>query len=73
MARKRADKMPATRASKTLRVKSAKADDVPMRFMMPRPEYDELARQGRRLGLSNSSYAKMLVMEQVAERKGGSK
>ncbi len=47
--------------------------DVPMRFMMPREEYDELSRQARKLGLSKSSYAKMLIMEQVAIRKGGLK
>lgn len=68
MARKRADKMPAVKVPVT---KVVKTEDVPMRFMMPRPEYDELSRQARKLGLSNSSYAKMLVMKCVAETKEG--
>ena len=63
MAKKRVPPMPATQEVST---------EVPMRFMMPRPEYDELSRQARKLGLSKASYAKMLVMEQVAIRKGGS-
>jgi len=42
--------------------------DVPVRFMMPRAEYDILAKQARRLGLSNAMYAKMLIMRQVANK-----
>lgn len=64
MARKRAPKVPAIQEVKT---------EVPMRFMMPLPEYEELSRQARKLGLSKASYAKMLVMEQVAARKSGGK
>lgn len=72
MARKRADKMPAVKVPVTKPVtKMVKTKDVPMRFMMPGPEYEELSRQARKLGLSNSSYAKMLVMKCVAETKEG--
>jgi hypothetical protein len=61
------------RVTKVQTIKEVKTEDVPMRFMMPRPEYDELGHQARKLGLSKSSYAKMLIMEQVAVRKGGAK
>lgn len=47
---------------------------VPVRFMMPPKAYEELTRQAERVGLSNSSYAKMLVMKGVAaEKEGGSR
>jgi hypothetical protein len=66
MAKKRAPKMmPAAPAETKL---------VPVRFMMPPKAYEELARQAERIGLSNSSYAKMLVMKGVmAEKEGGAK
>ena len=60
MAKKKAEKMPATQEV---------TSEVPMRFMLPGPEYEELGRQARKIGLSKSSYAKMLVMEQIAVRK----
>lgn len=70
MARKRADKMPAVKVPVT---KMVKTKDVPMRFMMPPEAYKELTRQADKLGLSNSSYAKMLVMKGVAAEKEGAK
>jgi len=70
MAKKR---VPPVQAIKTPVRQEATTEDVPMRFMMPREEYDELGRQARKLGLSKSSYAKMLIMEQVAIRKGAPK
>ncbi len=82
MARKRAPQVPATKTAPVQEVKTAdvtiessaaRRADVPMRFMMPRPEYDELSRQARKLGLSNASYAKMLVMKGVAAEEGGAK
>jgi hypothetical protein len=64
MAKKRVTKVTETKEAKT---------EAPMRFMMPLPEYEELSRQARKVGLSKASYAKMLVMEQVAARKEGGK
>ena len=64
MARKRAPKMPAVQQQTKL---------VPVRFMMPPEAYKELTRQADKLGLSNSSYAKMLVMKGVAAEKEGEK
>ena len=60
MAKKRAPKMPAVQEEKKL---------VPVRFMMPVGVYKELTRQADKVGLSNSSYAKMLVMKGVAAKK----
>jgi hypothetical protein len=60
MAKKRAPKMAAVQQEKKL---------VPVRFMMPEAAYRELTRQADRLGLSNSSYAKMLVMKSVVPDK----
>ncbi len=62
MAKKRAPKVPAVQQEKKL---------VPVRFMMPSAAYKELARQADRNGLSNSSYAKMLVMRGIAAEKEG--
>jgi len=70
MAKKR---VPPMQATKTPLGQEAKTEDVPMRFMMPPDAYDELARQGSKVGLSKSSFAKMLIMEQIEVRKGGSK
>lgn len=60
MAKKRAPKVSATQQQKRL---------VPVRFMMPEEVYKELARQAEKNGLSNSSYAKMVVMRGVAAEK----
>jgi hypothetical protein len=62
MAKKRASNVPATQQQTKF---------VPMRFMMPAEVYRELARQAEKNGLSNSSYAKMLVMRGVAAEKEG--
>jgi len=65
MAKKRAPKMPGTQQEKKL---------VPVRFMMPIGAYKELTRQADKNGLSNSSYAKMLVMRGVrTEQEDGAK
>ncbi len=63
MAKKRASKVQATQEAKKL---------VPVRFMMSIEPYKELIRQADNLGLSYSSYAKMLVMKGItAEKEGG--
>jgi hypothetical protein len=48
-----------------------KGTQVPMRFEIPLPEYEELSRQARKIGLSRSAYANILVMKCVAARKEG--
>lgn len=62
MSKKRAPEVTTTQQQKKL---------VPVRFMMPPEAYKELARQAEENGLSNSSYAKMLVMRGVAAEKAG--
>jgi len=63
MAKKRAPKVPAEAVQEQKKL-------MPVRFMMQADAYKELTRQAEKLGLSYSSYAKMLVMKGIAAEKG---
>jgi hypothetical protein len=65
MARKREPKMPAVKQKKAL---------VPMRFMISVEVDRKLERRTDELGLSKSSYAKMIIIERIkADDERGSK
>ena len=75
MAKKRGPKMPTTKASKMPKAKAAKAEDVPVRFMMPAEIYRRMEVQAKSVGASRSTYAKMKVIQGIKddEQEGGGK